>query len=81
MDEPEPKDKNIEIKVWQATIAAMEEHIGTKTRQEGIFVRAALILMDGSTRSVYDNQDSWAVERLEGDLWMGKLDEDCAVVN
>ncbi|KAF5530887.1 hypothetical protein FNAPI_13445 [Fusarium napiforme] len=56
MDEPEPEDKNIEMKVWQAAIAAMEEHIGAETRQEGIFVRAALILMDGSTRSVYDNQ-------------------------
>ncbi|KAF5675735.1 hypothetical protein FDENT_9656 [Fusarium denticulatum] len=29
MDEPRPEDKNIEITVWQAAIAAMEENLGT----------------------------------------------------
>lgn len=56
MDVQEPEDKKVDIKAWKASIAAIGDHLGTETRQEKIFIRAAGILMDGPTRSVYDNQ-------------------------
>ncbi|KAF5716314.1 hypothetical protein FGLOB1_2594 [Fusarium globosum] len=56
MDVQEPQDKKVDIKAWKASIAAIGDHLGTETRQEKIFIRAAGILMDGPTRSVYDNQ-------------------------
>ncbi|RBR01912.1 hypothetical protein FVER53263_20912 [Fusarium verticillioides] len=56
MDEPRKGDINVDIKAWKASIDASEEHLGTGTRREEIFIRAAGILTNYSTRSVYDGQ-------------------------
>ncbi|KAF5682104.1 hypothetical protein FDENT_7801 [Fusarium denticulatum] len=91
MDEPRKGDKSVDIKAWKASIDASEEHLGTGTRREEIFIRAAGILTNYSTRSVYDNQvwnkipSSWAsLRRAPHQLNMAEnqertLEEDPAV--